>query len=99
MKKTQMNKKGITLTSLIIYITIMFVVLAIIMRVTTYYTKNMSDVADTSFEEEFEKFNMYMLQETNKSGNYVADVSEDNNSITFTDGNTITFQKTNYRKQ
>lgn len=93
MKKTQMNKKGITLTSLIIYITIMFVVLAIIMRVTTYYTKNMSDVADTSFEEEFEKFNMYMLQETNKSGNYVADVSEDNNSITFTDGNTITFQK------
>lgn len=90
MKKTQMNKKGITLTSLIIYITIMFVVLAIIMRVTTYYTKNMSDVADTSFEEEFEKFNMYMLQETKKTGNGVWYITDD--WVKFTDKNIIKFK-------
>ena len=84
---------GITLMSLIIYMTIMFVILALIMRFTTYFTKNISDVADTTFEEEFEKFNMYMLQETRKTGNYVEEISEEQNSITFTDGNIIAFIK------
>ncbi len=105
MKKVQMGKinknnamknnpnltsHGITLTSLIIYITIMFVVLAIIMRVTTYFTRNINDVADTTFEEEFEKFNMYMLQETGKSGNGVYKISE--NKITFADENIIEYK-------
>ena len=87
------SQKGITLMSLIIYITIMFVVLAIIMRVTTYFTKNLNDAADTTFEEEFEKFNMYMLQETKKTGNYVTEISEDGTSVTFSDGNKFEFIK------
>lgn len=90
-----LTSHGITLMSLIVYMTIMFVVLALIMRFTTNFTKNISDVADTTFEEEFEKLNMYMLQETNKSENYVEEVSEEQKSITFTDGNTIAFQKEN----
>lgn len=90
-----LTSHGITLMSLIVYMTIMFVVLALIMRFTTNFTKNIRDVADTTFEEEFEKLNMYMLQETNKSENYVEEVSEEQKSITFTDGNTIAFQKEN----
>ena len=82
---------GITLTSLIIYITIMFVVLAVIMRVSLYFTKNISDVADTSFETEFEKINMYMMQETGKSLNGVYKLSE--NQIIFADENVIKFIK------
>ena len=87
------SSNGITLMSLIIYITIMFVILALIMRVTIYFTRNINDVADTSFEIEFEKLNMYMLQETNKTGNYVEEISEDRKSITFTDENKLEFVK------
>lgn len=103
MQKLQMNKlkdtakkinsHGITLMSLIIYITIMMVILALIMRVTTYYTKNIKDVADITFETEFEKFNMYMLQETKKSNNFITEHT--NNSITFSDENTLSFQDEN----
>ena len=95
MKKILMNNRGITLMSLVIYVTIMFVVLALIMRVTIYYTKNISDVADTSLETEFEKLNMYMLQETKKTNNYVLEVAEDRTSITFSDGNKFEFIKEN----
>lgn len=89
----KINARGITLTSLVIYMTIMFVILALIMRVTTYYTNNIKDVADITFETEFEKFNMYMLQETKKSDNRVIGIA--NNSITFSDGNTLSFQDEN----
>ena len=85
--------KGITLMSLIIYITIMFVILVLTMRVMKYYTGNIRDVADTSFEIEYEKFNMYMLQETNKSYNAVVNVSDNDRKITFYNGNTIYFEK------
>ena len=37
------SNKGITLISLVIYIAIVFVVLAAIMRVTTYFKNNIKD--------------------------------------------------------
>ena len=61
------NSKGVTLASLVLYITIMFVVLAIIIRVVIVFRTNMNDVTDVTFETEFEKFNLYMLQETRKN--------------------------------
>ena len=37
------NNKGITLTSLVIYIAIIFVVIAALTRVTTYFSNNMKE--------------------------------------------------------
>lgn len=80
------SNKGITLTSLVIYITVMFVVLATIMRVMTYFRKNMTEAADVTFETEFEKLNLYLLDETRKSGNKIVEIT-DGIQITFSSGN------------
>ena len=87
------SQKGITLPSLIIYITIMFVVLALVMRVAITFKRNLQDVTDVTFETEFEKFNMYMLDETNKTGNDVSEISETGDSIIFSDGNKFEYIK------
>lgn len=84
------SNKGITLTSLVIYITVMFVVLATIMRVMTYFRKNMTEAADVSFETQIEKLNLYFLEETKKVGND-ATVSENGYEIIFTSGNKYTY--------
>ena len=85
------SQKAITLMSLIVYITIMFFVLAATMRIITYFKNNMDYVADVTFETEFEKFNLYMLQETSKKGNEVESVSLDHREISFTSGNTFSY--------
>lgn len=68
------SNKGITLTSLVIYITVMFVVLAMITRVITHFRNNMAEVADVTFETEFEKLNLYLLDEAKKTGNKIAKI-------------------------
>ncbi len=84
------SNKGITLTSLVIYIAVMFVVLATIMRVMTYFRKNMTEAADVTFETQIEKLNLYFLEETKKVGND-ATVSENGYEIIFTSGNKYTY--------
>lgn len=90
MKKITKENKGITLSSLVVYITVMFVVLAIVIRVMLNFRQNISDVTDVTFEKEFEKFNTYMLEETNKERNGIAGTIK--NGIEFSDGNTISFK-------
>ena len=85
------NSKGITLMTLIIYITIIFVILVLTMRVMKYYTGNIRDAADTSFETEFEKFNVYMLQETRQAGNGFFNAKT--NKLSFANGDVIEFRK------
>ena len=59
------NNKGITLTSLVIYIALIFVVVATLMRITIHFRGNMADAADVSFETEFNKLNLYLLKYNN----------------------------------
>ena len=89
MKKQMKNNKGITLSSLVIYIALMFVVLAMLIRVMTYYTSNLSDMADVNAEEQIEKINIYFLDEAQKVGNKVTGCTD--NEISFSSGNTYTF--------
>lgn len=89
------NNKGITLTSLIIYIAVIFVVIAALMRVTTYFSSNMQDAADVSFETEFNKLNLYLLDETKTTGNGITNISEDGTQITFTNGNIYSYNEEN----
>lgn len=79
------NNKGITLTSLVIYIALIFVILAILMRITTYFINNLTDAADVSFETEFNKINLYLLDESNQTGNEIVSCGE--TQITFSNGN------------
>lgn len=85
------NNKGITLTSLVIYIAVVFVVIAAITRITTHFSNNMKDAADVAFETEFQKINLYLLDETKKSGNAILEISADSTQVTFSKGNKYTY--------
>lgn len=87
------NNKGITLTSLVIYIAVVFVITAVVIRVTTHFTGNMSDVADTSFETEFNKLNLYLLDESKEQGNKIQEIT-DGLQVKFTSGNKYTYNVT-----
>lgn len=90
-KMNYASNKAITLTSLIIYITVMFVVLAAITRIILHFRSNMVEVADVTFETEFEKFNLYFLDETKKTGNSITEISEDKKEITFVTSNKYSY--------
>lgn len=88
------NQRGITLTSLIIYIVLIFLIIVILARVSVYFTSNMSEISkDSASISEIDKFNMYFLKDTKKTGNKIENVSEDGTSITFTNGTTYSFSK------
>lgn len=87
------NNKGITLTSLVIYITLIFVIIGIVMRITTHFRNSMVDVADTTFQTEFNKINMYLLEESKKTNNEIIEII-DGTQISFTNGNKYTYNST-----
>lgn len=75
------NQKGITITSLILYIISFTLVIGIIGTITTFFNRNMEDIStSTGISSEYNKFNLYMLKLT-KSGYEVSKRS--NNYITF----------------
>ena len=82
--------KGITLISLVIYIAVVFVVLAALMRITTYFSSNIRDAADVSFETEFNKLNLYLLDETKRTGNVILEITN-GTQIIFFNGNKYTY--------
>lgn len=86
------SNKGITLTSLVIYISIVFVVLAAIMRITIYFKNNIKDIADVTFETEFNKLNLYLLDESKKNGNEIIEITN-GKQIIFLSGNKFTFNE------
>ena len=85
-----MNNKGITLISLVIYIAIIFVVLATLMRITTYFSRNIRDSADVSFETEFNKLNLYLIDETESVGNIIVEITN-GTQVIFSSGNKYTY--------
>lgn len=80
------NNKGITLVSLVIYIAVVMVVAAAVIRITTYFKNNMTDVADVSFETEFQKINLYLLDESKTVGNSIDEIIG-GKKIIFANGN------------
>lgn len=82
------SNKGVTTTSLIIYVIAMLIVIGIIATITSFFYTNVINMEDNA--EEITKFNMYFLQETKKQNNEVTKLTT--NSVTFSTGNTFTFQ-------
>ena len=87
MMKTQ---KGITLTSLVIYITIVLIVIGILAVITANLQGNIKEIyAEGTNNAEIDKFNVYFLKEVKKQENEIDTISE--NEILFTTGNKYTY--------
>ena len=94
MRKEQGKKqKGVTLISLTIYIIVMLIVVTIIAGISLFFYNNVITVDNDSQNlAEFNKFNMYFLEETKKVGNQVASaMGETSNTITFSSGVMYTY--------
>ena len=84
------SQKGVTLTSLVVYITITLIVVGILAVVTANFQSNVREIyADGTNNGEIDKFNLYFLQEVKKEGNEVNTISQ--NEVLFTTGNKYTF--------
>lgn len=80
------NQKGITMSALVIYIVVTFMVIAMLTTITINYRSTIENMNDSSkYETEYGKFNLYFLEETTKSGNSnpTIDVQQDYNAIRF----------------
>ncbi|MBO4293060.1 MAG: hypothetical protein J5881_01545 [Clostridia bacterium] len=95
------SEKGITLTSLIIYVIAMLITITIITVVTGYFKKNIEiDTENYTFYGEFTKFQSFFTDEVNRKNNRILEISngETENSqsyIAFASGNQYTFVPAN----
>ena len=73
MKKNNLkNERGVTITSVLIYIIALTAVVIIIGRISTYFYRNMDQVTtNTAAAAEYTKFNSYFTDEINIEGNEV----------------------------
>ena len=82
------SEKGVTITSIMIYVVALTIVVLLIGRIITYFYKNVNNVEEnTTANAEYLKFNSYFTDEINIEGNEV-EVCE-NNYIIFTITNGI----------
>ncbi len=72
------SEKGVTLTSVMIYVVAFTVIVLLIGRVTTYFYSNVQNVSsNTTANSEYTKFNSYFTAEINIANNHV-EVCKDN---------------------
>ena len=84
------SQKGVTLTSLAIYIVIVLIVVGILAVITTSLQGNVKEIyAEGTNNAEIDKFNIYFLKEVKKQENGIKTIA--NNEIVFTTGNKYTF--------
>lgn len=90
------SQRGVTLSSLAIYIVLVFIVLAILATVTLNFQIGIQDINSEGTEIiEINKFNMYFLKEVKMNGNEITSINETNNEITFSLGNKYVFDTNN----
>ena len=66
------SEKGITLTSLAIYIMVVIIVVGILATITVSLRSNIKDInKEGTSDIEIDKFNMYFLQDVKKQGNQI----------------------------
>ena len=91
------SEKGVTMGTLIIYVTIFFAISTIIGIITSYYYKNIMELDFSAASAvEYDKLNVYLLRETKEPGNDILSIenmgtdpyAEDYaRSVTFSSGN------------
>lgn len=91
MKKIKQNR-GITLMILIIYMILTTVIIGILATLTVNFRRNINNVNEkTSYETEFDKINLQMIQETKIEKNFIDKTTITNTNITFANGNTYSY--------
>lgn len=82
------SEKGITLTSLVVYIIVATLIISTMAMVSTFFFNNVSLVKDQEkYAPEFNKFAMFFVEDV--KGNKQATVTT--NKVIFADGNTYTY--------
>lgn len=100
------SERGITLSSVIIYIITMLLVVSIISVITGYFYKNVNtDLSKNSYMEQYTKFNSYFSEEVNQKGNSVIETGSKEetqdgktyktNFIAFSTGTCYTYSEAN----
>jgi len=90
------SQKGVTLTSLAIYITIVLIVIGILATITANLQGNIKEIyAEGTNNSEIDKFNVYFLKEVKKQGNEIDKISDDKYEVLFTTGNRYTYNSSN----
>lgn len=88
------SQKGVTLTSLAIYITVVLIVVGILAVITGNLQGNIKQIySEGTNNSEIDKFNLYFLKEVKKQGNGISVISQ--NEILFTTGNRYIFKDDN----
>ena len=84
------KEKGITMLSLVIYVAVMTVVVAVMGSIITNFYNN-TDTIQGNVQEivEFNKFNNYFLKEIKSNNNEVDHIASDNTYILFKSGNSF----------
>lgn len=95
------SEKGITLTSLIIYVIAMLITVTIITVVTGYFKKNVNPDPETyTFMGEFTKFQSYFSEEVNRDKNKILEIyngeGTEQSYVAFSSGNQYTFVPNNH---
>lgn len=94
MKLKSKSQKGVTLTSLAIYIMLVLIIVGILATITASFQSNIKEInKEGTKNTEIDKFNVFFLKEVKKYGNEVDVIS--NNEILFTTGNKYTFKDDN----
>lgn len=85
------NQKGITLTSLVIYIIITMMGTAILASIMAYFSKDVRDMTSNNIDlVELDKFYSYFLQDVKKTNNEISRITK--KIVEFEQGNTYTYQ-------
>ncbi len=85
------SQKGVTLTSLVIYILLVLIIVGILATITANFQSNIKEMnKEGTKNTEIDKFNVYFLKEVKKQGNAIDTISD--NEILFTSGNKYIFK-------
>lgn len=82
------SNKGITLLSLVVYICVFLIVIAVVANISSFFYKDITTMdAETTSDYEYNKLNLYLLEETKKQGNRIVSIRNGNmDSVEFSSG-------------
>lgn len=86
------SEKGITLTSLVIYIIVISIVVGVMATISTFFYSNLDVVRDSAkYASEFDKFNSYIVKDV--KNNKKVNVDNSAGTIIFEDGTTYMYNE------
>lgn len=87
------NNRGITLTSLVIYIIVMIIVIAVISSISLMFYNNTQNLTGQTRDMiEYNNFNNYFINEIKTANNNIDQISDDGTYILFTSGNSFSLK-------